>query len=232
MKILLLIIIIFLSFSISLKLSEIDFLLAYIVGNRGCGKTLFCTLYAKQYHSEYPNNKIYSNYKLLIPNSEYHPFMMLNYSELDNCLIIIDDIAGIENFDYFIKLISNWSRKSKFHILLTGQYYTHFKKQLRTLAEFQVHTELDKINDILYIIFVNPDNKEFYFKIKKAIAQSKKIYNTNFKIPIANNSKLIELVKENSHSLDDIEANLSLYFPQRKITSLAPKLARQLGFIE
>lgn len=215
-----------------LDITKLDFVLAYIKGNRGSGKTLFSTNYAFEYRNKFPNNQIHANYPLKLPNSFYNPFMMLNYSEIDNCLLIIDDIKGIKNFDYFTSLIANWSRKSKFHILLTGQYIRHFKKEIRELAEFEIQTKLYKEKDILVVGFIDNNNKVHYQQIKNAIKRSKEIYNTNFKVPIANNSRLIQIVKENSKNLDDIEANLSLYFNSRKVSTLAPKIARELKFIE
>lgn len=215
----------------SFDLNKLDFVLMYIKGNRGSGKTLFTTNYALEYSKKFPNNKIYSNYKLILKNAIYSPFMLLNYSELENCLIIIDDIKGIKNFDYFTTLIANWSRKSKFHILLTGQYYTYFKKSTREMSEFEIQCKYLKKKDVLLIAFINPNNKVYYQQIKNAVKRAKPIYDTLEKIPLATNNNLIEIIKKNSKSVNDIEVNLSLYFNQRKIVSLVPKIARELGFI-
>ena len=214
-----------------LDISKIDFALMYVKGNRGSGKTLFTTNYAIEYSKKFPKNKIYANYKLNLKNAIYTPFMLLNYSELDNCLIIIDDIKGIKNFDYFTTLIANWSRKSKFQILLTGQYIRYFKKSTREMSEFEVQCKYIKKKDILLIAFINPDNKVYYQQIKNAVKRAKPIYDTFEKIPLATNNNLIEIIKQNSKSINDIEVNLSLYFNQRKITSLVPKIARELGYI-
>lgn len=215
-----------------LDISKLSFVLMYIKGNRGSGKTLLTTNYAIDYSRKFPKNKIYSNYKLNLKNAFYNPFMLLNYSELDNCLLIIDDIKGIKNFDYFTTLIANWSRKSKFHILLTGQYIRYFKKETREMSEFEVQCKYIKNKDVLLIAFINPNNKVYYQKIKNAVKNSKKIYDTFEKIPIATNYNLIEIIKKNSKSVNDIEVNLSLYFNQRKIVSLVPKISRELGFIK
>lgn len=214
-----------------LNLNKIEFTLMYVKGNRGSGKTLFTTNYAIEYRKKFPNNKIYSNYKLKLKNSYYNPFMLLNYSELDNCLIIIDDIKGIKNFDYFTTLIANWSRKSFFQILLTGQYYTYFKKPVREMSEFEVQCKYVKKKDILLLAFINPDNKVYYQQIKNAVKRAKPIYDTFEKIPLPTNSNLIEIIKKNSKSINDVEANLSLYFTSRKIASLTPKISRELGFV-
>ena len=215
----------------SLDISKIEFTLMYIKGNRGSGKTLLTTNYALEYSRKFPNNKIYANYKLNLKNAIYSPFMLLNYSELDNCLIIIDDIKGIKNFDYFTTLIANWSRKSKFHILLTGQYIRYFKKSTREMSEFEVQCKYIKDKDILLIAFINPNNKVHYQQILNAVKRAKSIYDTLEKIPLATNNNLIEIIKQNSKTVNDIEVNLSLYFTQRKITSLVPKIARELGYI-
>ena len=215
----------------SLDLSKIDFTLMYIKGNRGSGKTLFTTNYAKEYSKKFPKNKIYANYKLNLKNAVYNPFMLLNYSELDNCLIIIDDIKGIKNFDYFTTLIANWSRKSHFHILLTGQYIRYFKKSIREMSEFEVQCKYLKKKDILLVAFINPNNKVYYQQIKNAVKRAKKIYDTFEKTPLPTNTNLIEIIKNCSKSVNDIEVNLSLYFTQRKIPSLVAKISRELGYI-
>jgi len=214
------------------NITKIDFTLMYIKGNRGSGKTLFTTNYAIEYRKKFLKNKIYANYKLNLKNAIYNPFMLLNYSELDNCLIIIDDIKGIKNFDYFTTLIANWSRKSKFHILLTGQYIRYFKKSIREMSEFEVQCKYLKKKDILLIAFINPNNKVYYQQIKNAVKRAKKIYDTFEKIPLATNHNLIEIIKKNSKSINDIEVNLSLYFNQRKVHTLVPKIARELGFLK
>jgi len=211
---------------------KIQFVLMYILGNRGSGKTLFTTNYALEYSRKFPKNKIYSNYKLNLKNGIYNPFMLLNYSELDNCLLIIDDIKGIKNFDYFTTLIANWSRKSFFQILLTGQYIRYFKKATREMSEFEVQCKYIKKHDVLLIAFVNPNNRVYYQQIKHAVKNAKPIYDTFEKIPIATKHNLIEMIKENSKSINDIEVNLSLYFNQSKISSLVPKIGRELGFIK
>jgi len=216
----------------SLDITLLDFVLMYIKGNRGSGKTLLTTNYAIEYRKKFPiENKIYSNYKLRLENSVYNPFMLLNYSELENCLLIIDDIKGIKNFDYFTTLIANWSRKSKFHILLTGQYIRYFKKSTREMSEFEVQTKYIKKTDTLLVAFVDQDNRVYYQQITNAVKRSKNVYDTLEKIPLATNNNLIEMIKQNSKSVNDIEVNLSLYFNQTKIQSLVPKIARELGFI-
>jgi len=213
-------------------ITKIDFTLMYIKGNRGSGKTLFATNYAIEYEKKLPKNKIIANLKLNLKNAIYSPFMLLNYSELNNCLLIIDDIKGIKNFDYFTTLIANWSRKSKFHILLTGQYIRYFKKSIREMSEFEVQCKYLKKKDILLIAFINPNNKVYYQQIKNAVKRAKKIYDTFEKIPLATNHNLIEIIKKNSKSINDIEVNLSLYFNQRKVHTLVPKIARELGFLK
>jgi len=215
----------------SLDISKISFTLMYIKNNRGSGKTLLTTNYAIDYSKKFPKNKIYANYKLNLKNTIYSPFMLLNYSELDNCLIIIDDIKGIKNFDYFTTLIANWSRKSFFHILLTGQYIRYFKKPVREMSEFEVQCKYIKKKDVLLIAFINPNNKVYYQQIKNAVKRAKPIYDTFEKIPLTTNHNLIEIIKENSKSVNDIEVNCSLYFTQRKIPKLVATISRELGFI-
>lgn len=214
-----------------LNISKIDFVLMYIIGNRGTGKTLFSANYAFEYRNKFPDNIIYSNFKLNLSNAIYSPFMFLNYSEIDNALIIIDDIRGIKNFENFIFIITNWSRKSKLHILLTGQYYTHFKKESRTLAEYEVHTLYKKERDILFVAFVDNNHNVHYQQIPDAVKRGKKIYNTYEKVPIPTQTRLIELVKETSKNMDDLEINLSLYFAKRKTYTLLAKIGRELGFV-
>lgn len=213
-------------------ISKIEFVLMIIKGNRGSGKTLFCTNYAFEYRKKYPNNYIYANYKIKLPKCIYSPFMFLNYSEIDNALIIIDDIKAIKNFDNFIFIITNWSRKAKLHILLTGQYYTMFKKETRTLAEYEVHTKLLKDSDNLLVGFIDCNDKVHYQRIQNAVERAKKLYDTNFKVPIPTNIKLLDMIKENSQNIDDLEVNLSLYFPSRKTQQLTVKIGRELGFID
>jgi len=215
-----------------LDISKLDFVLMYVKSNRGKGKTLFMTNYAIEYRNKFPNNNIYSNYRLNLKNAFYNPYMLLNYSELDNCLLSIDDIKGIKNFDYFSSLIANWSRKSFFHILISGQYKTHFKLELRTLAEYEVQVNYIKENDLLEIAFIDVDGNVNYQEIKNAVKNAQKVYNTYEKVPIATNTNLKKIIKEVSKNMDDLEVNLSLYFPNRSIPKLMATLGRELGFIE
>lgn len=215
-----------------LDISKLGFTLMFVNGLMGTGKTLFASNYAVEYRNKYPDNYIYANYKLKLSKFTYTPFMFLNYSELDNALIIIDDIMSIKNFDNFIFIITNWSRKHNLHIILTGQYYTMFKKQTRTLAQFEVQTKYIKDSDTLLIAFIDGGEKVYYQQIKNAVKRVKDIYDTKEKVPIPNNNKLIQLVKENSKNIDDLETNLSLYFTSRKTQQLTIKIGRELGFID
>jgi len=213
-----------------LDIDKLDFCLFIVVGNRGSGKTLFATNYAKAYSSLYPGRKIYSNYKIKLKNNIYDPFMFLSYSKIDKSLIIIDDIKAIKNFHNFIFVITNWSRKAKLHIILTGQYYTHFKKETRTLAEFEVRPYYVPESDMLYLAFVDLDGKVYHQVIKDAVKNVRHLYDTKEKVPLATDSIMLDLIKKASKNKLDLEINLSLYFNRAQTNSYLKKLCKELGY--
>lgn len=232
---LILIIILFFSFLVIVIYPiKQDFNLMYVKANRGRGKTLFSTLYALDYREYYPNNYIYSNYKLNLPKCIYHPFMIIPFSKIENALIIIDDIRSMKNHSYFANIICNWSRKSKLHIILTGQYYTHFKRELRELAEYLVEPNLNNDKSILRLIFIDNDDNILKYKIKNPIEIAKSIYNTYEKIPLSTNNQLEQMIRDSKDitNMDDLECCLMMYFDNRKSLSLLGKIAREKGFVK
>lgn len=210
-----------------LDISKLDFVLMYVLGNRGSGKTLFTTCYAKDYSDKFPNRKIFSNYKLNLKNAFYHPYMILDYSELDNCLIILDDVYALKNIENFMMIIANYSRKANMMIILTCQYYTMVHKRTRTLSEFEVQTKVDKINQKLFIGFIDSVNKVNYQVVNNVFEKTKGIYDTTEKVKIPTDRKIIEVMeKKQWNTLDDLELNLLLYFNNSRKRE---KYYRQIG---
>lgn len=227
-----------------LDISKIEFSLMYALGNRGTGKTLFASLFAKEYSRCLPNNKIYANYPLNLSNAEFQPYMVLDYTDLDNCLIILDDIYALKNIEGFMLIIANYSRKGNMIIILTAQYYTMVNKQTRTLSEFEVQTLLDKKTGKMVIAFIDTYGKPYFqqfsnaFKIAKGYQKSKEfpnqeLYNTNFKVGIPTERLIMNTMREKEwKSLDDIELNLLLYFKDsRKREKNFRILAKENGFL-
>lgn len=213
-----------------MNIANIDFILIIVKGNRGTGKTLFATNYALEYHNVYPNHKMYGNYNIKLPNYTYSPFMFLKYSEINNALIIIDDVKAIKNFNNFIFLITNWSRKAKLHIILTGQYYTMFTKETRTLAEYEVQCRYLSEIDELIIAWIDLNDNIFIEKINNAVKNVKSLYDTNEKVPIPTETTLLELIEKESTDINDLEVNLSLYF-SRSLTRKAIANFRKKGHL-
>ena len=112
---------------------------AYINANTGGGKTCLTVFLARLYNELNPKNNIYANFKLNIENAIYSRFMFLPFSiiEKGNCMIIFDDFYALKNIEQYTSILAVLSRKVNVEILLTIQYYTMAKKELRSLCHYE-----------------------------------------------------------------------------------------------
>lgn len=177
----------------------------------GQGKTLFTTLFALIFSQNNPNSKIYANYHLDLPNFIFTPFMFLEYSKLDNCLIICDDFYALQNLKSFIMIIVNLSRKVNLTILLSAQYYTMIPKQIRMISDFEVRCEYFKEIDYLRITRIDGDNNNFKNDFLYAVNIAKDLYDTNEVVVFPTESNMIKELVKYSKNKSDLELNLTLY---------------------
>lgn len=204
-----------------------------VISPMGGGKTLFSTLYAKEYKRKNPNNKIYANYNILeLKDFHYTPYGFLPFSELHDCLIIIDDIyALINQINGLLQIIVNYSRKQDIDIILTAQYYTFIPKSIRTLSRLVI-VRYDKDSDILEIQIENPEKTingitkyDIYF-VRNAVEEAKKHYNTKEIVKFASENAIIEEIKKNSKTREDLLANIEIYTQSEQKRK---KLKKELG---
>lgn len=192
----------------------------YLIDKMGSGKTLFATFYAFLFRMINPVAPIYANYKIDISNFIYSPYFTLPYSTIEKSLaslLIADDIKVLKNLDNFMILISCMSRKRNIDVILTGQYYTMVKKDIRTLADYRVKVNYIKETDVLEYILIDLDDNNYYYEIKDIVKTIGKKFDTNEVVSIANERKIIQEIEKFSYNIDDLESNLDLYIKNKNV---------------
>lgn len=184
------------------------------VSPMGKGKTLFASLYALKYSKDYPNNKIYSNYRLKLPNAVYSPYMILPFSELSECLIICDDFANLSNLNSFVTIISSLSRKLDIDIILTCQYYTMIPPIIRVLGKF-VEVNYVKEKDILECVLIDQDGMKYLVFVQEAVKKAKNLYNTKEVVKMVNDNVILNEIKKMNLKNEDILDNLYYFFKNK-----------------
>lgn len=179
----------------------------------GGGKTLFSSLKAKEFSKINQNSKIYSNYKLNLPNAVYTPYLFLDYSSLNCDMIICDDIYSMQNLNGFIALIVNMSRKLELEIILTCQYRTMIPPMIRMLSVL-TEVQYSKENDILFVIYQKGENLELEWAYN-AVKEAKNLYDTKEVVNISTQSKIEKEIMKWSKSIEDLEINISLFAKNR-----------------
>lgn len=151
----------------------------FVLGKMGNGKTLYATLKAIEYRQHFPENKIIANYHIKnLDNFEYNPFMFFPFSEIKDCLIIIDDIYTLDDLNAFMKVLVNMSRKRNCSVILTGQYYSMIKKQIRKLSNFEVRPYYSKKTDLLYCFVYEREGGYFQYQLENATEIAGNYYDT------------------------------------------------------
>lgn len=181
-----------------------------VVSPMGGGKTLFATLYALDYHRVFPNNRIYANFNLNIPNFVYTSYFFMKFSEIGDCLIICDDFYALQSVKVLLGIIVNKSRKRKIDCILTCQYYTMIPKSVRTLSNAEVEVKYDDKNDILNILFVKGSESAEY-EVQNAVKNAKPLYNTLEEVDYPTESEIINQIASICESFKDIELNAYMY---------------------
>lgn len=185
----------------------------------GGGKTLFATLYAKEYSKLYPNAKIYANYHLKLSNVVFTQFGFLPFSELEKeerALIILDDFLAIKNqTSGIMQIIANSSRKLNLDIILTCQYYTMIPKSIRELSQI-VEVWYSKRYDILYVAFqkINDEAKSVeyeMYKVHGAVKLAKDLYDTKEIVAFASDMEIAKEIIKLSKTQKDIDRNVECY---------------------
>jgi len=203
----------------------------YLTEIMGSGKTLFATFYALAFNEQYPDAKIYANYKIKLPkikigkklkenpNFVYTKYLVLPLSEITRAkrsLIIIDDCKVLRNLNYFIEIVSSMSRKVGIDIIITGQYYTMVKKEMRTLANYQAKVNYIKNRDVLEVVLIDLKNRNHFYEVHDIVKNVGKTYDTNERVHIPNDRKINDEIKKFCHNLDDLESNLSLFYKDKR----------------
>lgn len=192
------------------------------------GKTLFATCYALEYSKKYPNNKIFANYKLKLPNFIYTPYMFLPESELSNCLIIADDFYSLSNLEGFISLVVNKSGKLDIEIIMTCQYYTMIPPKIRLVSDYRVECKYIKEQDILFLAFIDLDNQIFLKQINNAVQIAKEIYDTYQVVERPTEKDIAKEIIKFSKNQRDIEKNIEMFTHAISKQNRIRKLIREL----
>lgn len=188
-----------------------------VITPMGGGKTLFSSLYALEWSKIHENGKIYSNYRLNLPNATFTKFGLLPFSELEqnnHTLIILDDFLALkQQVSGILQCIANMSRKLNIDLILTAQYYTFVPKSIRELGQL---TEVwySKTSDILYVAFrKNSENEEWEtYKIRNAVKIVKKLdlYDTNEIVAFASEAEIAREIATICKLDSDIKRNVEM----------------------
>lgn len=180
----------------------------------GSGKTLFSTLYALEYSRKNPNNKIYANYSIKnIQNFIYSKFGFLPFSELNDCLIILDDFLAVkQNLQGYLQIIANSSRKNDIDIILTAQYYTFIPPSIRILSKSIAVRYFKNCDTLLVHVEREPQSLKFdSYKIGNAVKLAQDHYDTREIVSFATESDYIAEILKISKNREDIERNVALF---------------------
>lgn len=181
-----------------------------IISKRGKGKTLLTVNYAKIYRELYPLNPIYANLHLFgLDPFIYSPAMFFPYDSVENALIIIDDIKAIRNIEGLLLIISNSSRKSNLDLLLTGQYYTMAKKEMRESCEKMIEVEYDKTRDLLQVA-IEEDGIITFEEISNAVEKVCNNYDTNEIVHFITEDAIEGEILKHSKSIEDLALNCEI----------------------
>lgn len=206
----------------------------YSAETMGSGKTIFATHYALSFNEQNPNAKIYANYKIKLPkirkgkklienpNFIFTKYLVLPLSEItksERSLIIVDDCKVLRNLNYFIEIISSMSRKVGIDIIITGQYYTMIKKELRELADYEVKVNYIVEKDILEVILIDLNNNNHCFTVHDIVKIIGDLYDTNEIVNIPNERKINQELLRFCENLEDLESNLSLFYKDKRTYS-------------
>jgi len=219
----------------------------YLAEMMGSGKTLFATFYALAFNEQNPDAKIYANYKIKLPkikvgkklkenpNFIYTKYLVLPLSEItraERSLIIVDDCKVLRNLNYFIEIVSSMSRKAGIDVIITGQYYTMVKRELRTLADYQVKVNYIKKRDVLEVVLIDLNNRNHYYTVHDIVKNIGKLYDTNEIVHIPNDRKINHEIRKFCHTLDDLESNLSLFYKDKRSYDRYLRILRKQSDIE
>lgn len=172
------------------------------------------SIYALQYSKTYKNNKIYANYNLNLDNFIYTPYMFLPFSQLNDCLILIDDIYALSQLNSFIAVIVNMSRKNDIHILCSAQRETMIIPLIRKLGKMY-NVEYERELDLLLIEEYEDDfynkSKSNYFFVKNAVKTVENIYNTKEVVKFSTKTQIKKEILKYSKTREDLELNVAIF---------------------
>lgn len=180
----------------------------------GKGKTLWSVIYAMDYAKKYPNNPIYSNFHLDLPNAIYTPFLVLPYNKLEKSLVIGDDFFNVKNLDYFISIIASLSRKADLDIILTCQYYSMIPPILRLLG-FWVEVCYNPQQDLLVSSICDMDGNRRDFAVIDAVKKAKKHYDTNEKVRLCTDDAVLDELRRFDYCNEDKIVALNYFFKNK-----------------
>lgn len=182
---------------------------------------MLAVILAKLYSEQNPNNKIYANFTINLPNFNLTRFGFIPMSEFNDCLIILDDIASIMGtLKGFTKLIVNASRKGNVNVILTGQYYTQLDRYVRQLA-ITLIPNFDKEHNILKVResirplperdeINDPNNyTDYYFKDPISVISG--LYDTKEIVPLVDEKSMLEEILKWSKTKEDLRSNVALW---------------------
>jgi hypothetical protein len=203
----------------------------------GGGKTVLTTILAFYSHLENPEKPIYANYHLHFgENTHYSPFMFFPTSEINECMLVIDDMENMDNLERFQSVITNVSRKRNLEIYCTGQYYTQFPRKMRALVEYTVVPSYSKRSDTLFYHkeWRDPDGKVLRRGDTNTIYRVSdffELYDTEEVVAVPLPEDVEREILKYSNTPRELKENCWLYEGnQRKREKLVKKLMKKKGW--
>lgn len=185
----------------------------------GGGKTQFLSLYGRYWGFRHPEQPIYANYRLNLPNVRFTPYLFLSLKEISKskaCLILIDDFHAYKNMEQFGVVIANTSRKLSMEILVTVQDFKMVPAMIRRLASFKINPSYSKVSDTLFLRYKLKNKNIFmptiiFKKPVKDVIIPEKLYNTNEIVGVPTERRVIPEILKYSQNINDLDDNLYLY---------------------
>lgn len=191
------------------------------------GSVIIANLKAKEYSEKYPNNKIFANYQIDLPNFNYTKFGFVPFSEFHDCLIIINNFGLARSvLSDYVEYIFSEHKKQRVSLIMIGGYYDTFSNEEFGKECTFIHSMLDLENNLLsyfkspnlvlrsYEITEQSNCGEF--RCNNLAKKMKKVYNNlieskTFNMDFLNENEMLEDIVSKSHSEKELHHNTCMW---------------------
>lgn len=196
----------------------------------GKGKTKTAIAFTLLFKELFPLLECYGNVKIKMKGFHFTPYLVFPFSKFKNnnnpekpIVLFLDDISNLRFLSGFNDYINATQRKLNLIILITSQYYTMIKREVRMTTTYLVN--VNEVNDTMYFTLTDRENNITQHHINNISFFHDK-YDTNFVVNTASKRNLHKEILKVSKNLDDLEQNLLIYYG--KNVSMYEKYWKQL----